>query len=144
VKKTGAEKGAAPTRPRFTADMRERFLGMVEAGRTQQDAAAAVGIDIATVTRWRSRGKKQPGTPAAEFAEKLKRAVDGAEKPLTEADVRRAMEKAIEKKGSVSAMKLWTELYGAKSRARAEPVEGPVSEGRSWIDDELAARRRAA
>lgn len=143
MKKTGAKKPAAAA-PRFTAELRERFVGMVEAGRSQEESAAAVGISFTTVKTWRTRGERQPGTPAAEFAEKLRRAVDGADAPLTEADVRRALERAIEKKGSVSAMKLWTELYGAKSRARAEPAEGPVSEGRSWIDDELAARRRAA
>lgn len=145
MKKTGAKMATgAPGGPRFTADVRERFLGMIEAGRTQQDAAAAVGIAIKTIQKWRARGEHETGTPAAEFAEKLKRAVDGAEKPLTEADVRRALEKAIERKGSVSAMKLWTELYGAKaSRAKPEVVEAPSDESRSWID-ELAARRRAS
>lgn len=144
MKKTGENSGSGAQPRRFSADLRDRFVGMVEAGRPQEDAAAAIGVSLTTVKRWRAKGEKQPGTPAAEFAAKLKLAVDGADTPLTEADVRRALEKAIEKKGSVSAMKLWTELYGAKSRAKTPPVEEPTTESRSWIDDELAARRRAA
>ena len=132
---------------RFTADVRERFLGQIEAGRTLKDACAAVGVSLTTVQSWRARGAKQPGTPAADFEEKMRHAVDGADQPLTDADVRRALEKAIVKKGSVSAMKLWTDLYGvrAKRGKGADDVgeEPSPAEGRSWID-ELAARRRAA
>lgn len=146
MKKTGARRAVGAGPPRFTADVRERFLGQIEAGRTMRDACAAVGISETTVKAWRARGAKQPGTSAAEFEAKMRQAVDGAERPLTDADVRRALERAIVRKGSVSAMKLWTDLYGVKAkRGKGADVgeEPTAADGRSWID-ELAARRRAA
>ena len=80
----------------------------------------------------------------AEFAEKLRLAVDGAEEPLTEGDVKRALERAIVKHGSISGMKLWLERYAPKQKGGPDGREEPAAaEERSWID-ELAARRRAA
>lgn len=144
MKKTGARRGAGTSPVRFTADVRERFLGMIEAGRTLKDACAAVGVSETTIQSWRARGEKQPGTPAAEFAEKLRLAVDGAEEPLTEGDVKRALERAIVKHGSISGMKLWLERYAPKQKGGPDGREEPAAaEERSWID-ELAARRRAA
>ncbi len=136
MKKTGSDR---PRPTRFNPQVRERFLTLIEAGRSQEEAAAAVGMSAQTVQRWKMRGEREAGTPHAEFAERLVAATEGVDESLAEPDVRRRLEKKV-RDGSVSAMKLWFDRYAPKG-PDADQAENPTVEEQSWID-ELAQRRR--
>jgi len=94
------------------------------AGASVADAASAHGVAARTVERWLAKGRDDPDGTYGEFAG----AVDGqrAERELpteamTGAEFRAAIDNAV-RKGSIPAMRLWSELYlGGDDEASGEP-----------------------
>lgn len=123
---------------RFDVERRARLLGLIEAGASLEEAAARVGVARQTVFRWQARGKVQPGTPAAEFAERLAaaRGEDGAD-VASEEEALRLLTRAA-RNGSVTAAKALLAHHRAE-RGQAPPdVANPFERL-----DELAKRRVA-
>ncbi len=121
---------------RFDAVRRARFLAYVECGRSIREAAARVGVTETTVGRWRRRGRAHPESEAGAFETALVEALAGGDDlagPLSEADVRRALEAQV-RRGNVAAMRVLLAHFPAGD----PPV--PAEDGAGWID-ELAARR---
>jgi transposase len=48
----------------YSADLRERLLGAIDAGLSQAEAARLFGVGISSITRWRAR-QQQTGTVQA-------------------------------------------------------------------------------
>lgn len=94
---------------RFTPERRERFLTLLETGRTIEDACAEVEISRTTVNKWATRGRK--GDPDAEpFAERfdaVRAAGDAAAVSSVETLVQR-MER-LSRNGSYQATKFLIE-----------------------------------
>jgi transposase len=94
------------TRIKFDAAARERFLALLGAGRTIEEACATVGISRATVSKWRARGRR-PGADdeAAAFAVAFDAIREGrGEQRLTADDALRLLEQSA-RKGSVQAQR---------------------------------------
>lgn len=125
---------------RFTDDVRARFVGLIEAGSPISEAAGRVGVSERTVHTWLARGRREAGTPAAEFAVLVDAHLQGAaDERLSEADVLRLVERAA-RKGSVAAMKMLLERFEKEKRGDGDETEkrDPLAEF-----DELAQRRRS-
>jgi len=134
------------SRIRFTPDLRERFLTLVERGDSIEEACADVGVSRATVTKWAARGRKGNvlDDGSVEFAFRLDEIREGAnEEGLSRDDIIRLLEKAA-RNGSVQAMKLLLERQEKKDA----DTDGPASESHDEQDpfaalegDEVAQRR---
>src|SRR4051794_32077179 len=119
---------------RFTPELRERFLGLYESGRTVDDCAAAVGITSRTVRDWLTRGRAQAGTEAGAFAAEFDAIRDGDTGRLCVDDVVQMLERAA-RRGSVVAMKaLLLEL---------RDLEPDLDDALSDLQRRVAAKRAA-
>lgn len=124
-----------PALTRFSADRRERLLGMVSAGMPLTEAAAEVGVSRTTVDRWAGKGRREQGTDYAEFAQRLEQARHGPDRPLTRGELVRLLERSA-RKGSIRAAELLLKRPWEKQRP-AETPKDPFAEL-----DELAQKRR--
>lgn len=122
----------------FTTEKRERFLTLLETGRTQKDACEAVNISKTTVNKWVQAGRLDNAEPdKRSFAERFDRlktapTTDGH---LTQDDVIRLLEISA-RNGSVSAMKLLLERPWEK-KPKEEEKTAPVLS----LVERLAAKR---
>jgi len=48
----------------YSADLRERLLGAIDAGLPQAEAARLFGVSDSTITRWRRRRQETGGVAA--------------------------------------------------------------------------------
>lgn len=90
---------------RFTPDLRERWITLIETGRTVEEACADVGISRTTTVKWVSRGRA--GDPdAAELARRYDDVMSAgdAAASLTPDDLVRMMER-LARKGSFQSIK---------------------------------------
>lgn len=141
----------ATAKVKFTPDLRERFLTLLERGDSIEDACADIGISRATITKWAAKGRKPnaPDDGSAEFAFRLDEIREGlGDKGLSQGDVVRLLEKAA-RKGSVQAMKLLLERPWEKKDANADPKPEADPDPFAALEkgDQLAerrARRRAS
>lgn len=105
--------GQASIEPAFTDVKRERFLTLLETGRTVEEACADVGVSRATVNAWDVRGREGRDIAAAEFSARFtvhREAMPAAEQ-LSEHDLIRLLERKA-KHGNVQAMKLLLDRLG--------------------------------
>jgi hypothetical protein len=129
---------------RFTPERRERFLTLLEVGRTVRDACADVHVSQTTIGKWAARGRATGATvEEVEFAVRFDAIREGTgsgqHRPLTSEDLVALLERAA-RRGSVQAMKLLLE----------RPWERKNPDGRGEADptdpfaalDELAPRRQ--
>jgi hypothetical protein len=122
----------------FTPERRGKLLGLLEAGRTVEDAAAAAGVSGYTVHRWARKGRVEEGTEAAGFAERFDAVREGrGDRGLSEADVVRLVEISA-RGGSVQAQKVLLDRFQRQSAPVGNPTPGTADEF-----DELKERRRA-
>lgn len=125
---------AAPTR--FTPENRGALLERFAAGLSLPDAAMAVGVNTTTLKNWLARGRKENGTPHAEFAAAVDAARQEARErpePMDREELIRVVSEAA-RRGNVQAMKLRNEMLRDD-----EVAEEPKSAVGSL--DELAERR---
>ena len=61
----------------YSADLRERLLGAIDAGLPQAEAARLFGVHPSTIKRWRQR-QRATGTVAAQPRPGRRRRIDGA------------------------------------------------------------------
>lgn len=133
------------TKAKFTTELRERFLTLLETGANIEEACADIGISRATITKWAARGRKAGADEdAAEFAFRFDEIKEGTnERGLTKDDLIRLLEKQA-RKGSVQAtLKLlerpWEKKDADKDAAgRAPDEEDPFA---ALEGDQLAQRR---
>ena len=120
----------------FNSERREKFLTLLEVGRTVQEAAAEVGVTTTTVYRWAEKGRFEEDTERAEFSERFHAIKDGTnEKRLGKDDLIVLLEKSA-RRGSVQAIKLLLERPWDRQVKEEKPK--PKS-----VIDELAAKRAA-
>jgi transposase len=137
---------AESSKIRFTVDMRERFLTLLERGDSIEDACADVGISRATVTKWAARGRRPdaPDDGSAEFAFRFDELREGRNEPsLSQDDVIRLLEKAA-RKGSVQAMKHLIDRPWEKKDGASDGQDAPEAEQDPFAaleGNELAQRR---
>lgn len=140
-------------RPKFTPELRARFLALIETGRTNEAALDDIGVTRETLNRHLRRGRA--GDPdVQEFAEKYDElmAAGDAAAALSQDDLVRLMERSA-RKGSFQAQRYLLERI---ERGRGEGDLGdddgqtdvftsPPSEADDVFGDidELAQRRRA-
>lgn len=122
---------------KFTVAMRGALLERFAAGLTLADAARDVGISEKTVKSWLTRGRREESGLYAEFARACDDARRGAVERSPEMSVvefRQQLERSV-RRGSVQAMKLWSDLF-LRPSAEPEAPADPLAEF-----DELADRR---
>lgn len=122
----------------FTPEKRERFLTLIETGRTAKDAAEAVNISRTTVNKWVQAGRLDDAQPDKRaFAERYDALKVGPNPDgrLSQDDIIRLLEISA-RGGSVSAMKLLLERPWEKKQPEEEPKAPVLS-----LADKLAARR---
>ena len=125
---------------RFTAEKRERFLTLVESGRTLGEAAGDVGVSRQTIANWRNRGRLGDGEDYVAFAERMD-AIGVEDDGLKQEDLIRMLEKQA-RNNSIRAIQLLLERpWERKVEKKAEP-EPPANPFAQVID--LEARRRRA
>jgi transposase len=73
----------------YSADLRERLLGAIDAGLPQAEAARLFGIGVSTIKRWRQRRRETGGVTARPRPGRRPR-MDPAATPLLVAQVRAA------------------------------------------------------
>lgn len=126
---------------RFTPERRERFLALIETGRTISDACAAVGISRNSVNNWVKEGREDDA-PAdkAEFARRFDFIRNGPQGThLTKQDLVSLLE-AKARSGNVNAMRLLLERpWEKQQKPKEEPKKAPVLS----LADKLAERRKA-
>ena len=118
---------------KFDLEARDRFVLVIRAGATLEEACELVGVSARTVQRLVAAGKRQNDAESSAFAAALASAkVEAAERAgapeveqgeMTDTEFRVYLERAI-RKGSTSAMRLWSERY-AQRRSIAEPLLDP-------------------
>jgi hypothetical protein len=93
------------------------LLALLLEGLSIREAAENVGCAPRTIQRWLAKGRKETGGPYASFARAVDKVQGDAEvlaesePPLTQPEFKAHLIAAV-RRGSVSAMKLWNELYG--------------------------------
>lgn len=123
---------------KFTSERRERYLTLLETGRTITEACEAVGISRSAVSKWIGQGQQEGAHPdKAEFAARVAEIRDGpANAPgLTIPDLVKLLE-ARARKGDVSAIRLLLDRPWEKTVAPEQPVAPVLS-----IVDRLIARK---
>lgn len=73
----------------YSADLRERLLGAIDAGLPQAEAARLFGVGISSIKRWRQR-QRQRGTVQAAPRPGRPRRIGGAAEPALVTQVRAA------------------------------------------------------
>ena len=127
---------------RFTVERREWFLTLMEAGRSMEEACAAVGVSRPTVSKWRAEGRQAEGGEKAVFAERLDAIRSGeGESRLQPDDVVRMLEVAA-RNGSVQAMRLLLTRPWEAKRDDEDSDAAPASAEESALDELAAIRRR--
>lgn len=130
------------SRARFTPERRERFLTLMEAGRTMEEACADVGVSRVTVSKWRAEGRKAEMGDKAVFAERLDAIRSGeGEARLQDDDVIRMLEVAA-RNGSVQAMRLLLTRPWEAKRDDDDPSAAPATAEEAALDELAAIRRR--
>lgn len=125
---------------RFTAEKRERFLTLMESGRTLGEAAGDIGVSRQTIANWRNRGRLGDGEAYVAFAERMD-AIGVDDDGLTQDDLIRMLEKQA-RNNSIRAIQLLLERpWERKAEKKAEP-QPPANPFAQVID--LEARRRKA
>lgn len=106
-------------RSKFTE---ETCLGLVELiadGATLEEAARQVGVRTKTVRDWLTRGRRENGTPYADFAAAVEAAReevdDKAQGEMDEAEFLGHVSKMV-RAGNVRAMDLWWRIHQARAR----------------------------
>ena len=115
---------------KFTAARRERFLTLLGAGRSVEEACAAAEVGRSTVTRRAARGRApSAASDEAEFAGCFDAICDGrTDERLTSEDVMRLLERSA-RQGSVQAQKAL--LAEHRRRERVEALRGTRLPGAS-------------
>jgi hypothetical protein len=133
---------------KFSPDLRERFLTLLERGDSIEDACADIGISRATITKWAARGRKSDAATddgSAEFAFRFDEIREGlGESSLSRDDVLKLLEKAA-RNGSVQAQKILLERLEKKDADKdGQGTDGQAEEEDPFAKlpgDELAQRR---
>lgn len=124
--------------PHFTPEKRERYLTLIETGRSGKEAAESVGISRTTVNKWVRAGRLDTA-PAdkRQFAERFDalRTGPNTNGDLSQTDLVRLLEISA-RSGSVSAMKLLLERPWEKKQPEEEKPAPVLS-----ILDKIAAKR---
>lgn len=104
-------------RPTFER-VRDELVSAIRDGSTIDTAAQHAGVSVATVRSWLSRGRRDPQSRYASFAQavdairaerhRLRRELDG---PLTVEEAEAILAK-LARRGSVPALKLWLDRHG--------------------------------
>jgi hypothetical protein len=137
-----------PPNIKFSTDLRERFLTLLERGDSIEDACADVGISRATVTKWAARGRKPdaPDDGSAEFAFRLDEIREGANEPsLSRDDVVKLLEKAA-RNGSVQAQKILLERLekeNADTDGQGAGAQTEEADPFAALEGDEVAQRRA-
>jgi hypothetical protein len=134
---------------------------MLIAGATLEDACAEVGVSRTTVNRWIAKGRRQPDTPAGEFAAEIDRAQSRAKPAGDDPDPAAALTtdqlvallEGQAREGKLSAIQLLLKRPWEQEppTGGARDTSQPASDAWSDLDDEtaggpadeLAPRRRA-
>jgi len=112
---------------KFSSEKRERFLTLLESGRTIGEAAADVGIARQTIFNWRNRGRLGDGEAQVEFAERMD-AIGLEDDGLERADLIRMLEKQA-RNGSTRAIQLLLERpWERKRETETKPPANPFAE----------------
>lgn len=123
---------------RFTNEKRERFLTLLESGRTIGEAAESVGVTRQTVATWRTRGRLGDGDEYVAFAERMD-SVGHADDGLTQDDLIRMLEKQA-RNNSIRAIQLLLERPWERKREKVAQPEVPANPFAQVIDIETARR----
>jgi len=98
----------------FNADLRTRFLAMVEVGVPVGEACARTPVPGRTMRAWLARGRKNPDSPEGDFARRYDLC---RTRPLTKANLLRMLERAA-LAGNVRAVELLLRRPWRQSRTR--------------------------
>lgn len=126
---------------RFSPELHKQIVSLFADGLNLGDVAAAADISKPTLTKWLTRGRKESGTPHAQFAHD----VDAAKKdalesyPMDRDELVRVVSRAA-RRGSIPAMKLRDEML---QREEAPDEDEPAKPDTGSLD-ELAERRALA
>jgi transposase-like protein len=107
------------------------------AGASVADTAVEHGVAARTIERWLSKGRENPDSKYGPFAAAVDEQRAEREIPteaMTAAEFRQSIDNAV-RKGSIPAMRLWSELYLGEVRDEPEDTTSKIAS--------LAERRRA-
>ena len=137
----------------FTAELRGELLAQIRSGMGFAEACESVGLSVNTGKGWLRRGRQNPGTEYAAFADAVDQARDAAAAAeMTTAEFQSHVNTAV-RRGSVQAMKLWLqinapEFHGPDAldalRARRQQRRSSFDEldnGDGFIDELLRRKR---
>lgn len=95
---------------RFTPEIRGDLLAQVRSGMAFNDACDSIGLSVNTGKGWLRRGRQEPGTEYAAFAQAVDKAREAAAAAeMTDAEFQSHLNTAV-RRGSVQAMKLWLQI----------------------------------
>ena len=126
---------------RFSPELCKQIVSLFADGLNLPDVATAADIGEPTLRKWLTRGRKESGTPHAQFAHDVDAAKkDAAESyPMDRAELARVVSRAA-RRGSIPAMKLRDEML---LREEQPPAPAEPAKPRTGSLDELAQRRAA-
>ena len=113
---------------KFTPEACSAILESVSAGASIADAARAAGVREGTLKGWITRGRREPSGPYTAFAASIERARSDAQaRPgqMTADEFRAQLERAV-RSGSVTAMKLWSDLFLVDDDDQADAPVSPI------------------
>lgn len=116
--------------------LNQAVLESLLAGVSVADAAVEHGVAARTIERWLSKGRENPDGKYGAFAAAVDEQRAEREVPtgaMTGAEFRQSIDNAV-RKGSIPAMRLWSELYLGEEREEPADTSKIAS---------LAERRRA-
>lgn len=127
---------------RFSPELCKQIVKLFADGLTLGDVATAADVGKPTLERWLTRGRKESGTPHAQFAHD----VDAAKKdalesyPMDREELIRVVSRSA-RRGSIPAMKLRDEML---QREEAPDEDEPAAPDTGSLDELAERRRRAA
>ena len=108
----------------FTPERRERFLTLLAAGASVEEACAGARVGRSTVSRWAAAGRAPDADVAVrDFAARLAEVREGVElrEPLSEGDIDRSLERGV-RNGSTAAARELRLRQERREKPEPEPV----------------------
>ena len=115
----------------YSADLRERLLGAIDAGLSQAEAARLFGVSESTIKRWRRRRQETGGVVASPRSGRRRRVGREAE-PALVAQVQAAPDATLDEHCAAWAATTGVRMSPATMSRALRRAGWPLKKSRSW------------